>query len=167
MKKDNLISKIALGLAGITLLGGCSVIDSNRSLYEINRGGKALPLQTQLSTVDTYQKNLFRNYMEAADDTIPNNSMFGGEPEVVQGRYGVVREMQKERDGDAVIGTGVLLSNVAITYGLVRVLSGDDGSSHGSGNNSNPVVDPNSKTMSSGGSNQNIIYDSFGSGWRP
>ncbi|MDA3856598.1 MAG: hypothetical protein PF569_10170 [Candidatus Woesearchaeota archaeon] len=167
------LNKGLVGLmAGITLLtSGCSVIDANRSLYEMDRKGKVLSPEKQMVAVDSYQKNLFRNYMEAADDTMPKSEgLFDRKPEVVYGRSAVVKEMQKERDGDGYIGVGVLAGNVVTTYGICRALGvcGDNGSTKTIIIDEPPVNPPvDGSTLGVGGSNSNIIYDAFSSGWNP
>ena len=132
---------VGLGLLALTSLNyGCGVVNANRSMYAPNIDGN-ITTQQRVETMDTYQKNLFRNFTEVADDVAK------GKKEVAGGMYGVVQEMQTERDKDYAIGVGVLLTNAAVTGAIIYGVTGGDESTKTRGPNG---------SMGAGSPNRNI-----------
>jgi len=140
-------------LVGISMLGigGCASngISLNNSFYGNDKN--PIKVEEMLYGVETYEKNMFRNYLEVVDDAIVvDNKKDPSQNRVskINGGYiGVVDAMKNERDKDYYIAAGIATTNAAI-LGLAIVGVVNSGSS--GGNTKSVQTGPKVGTPSSG-----------------
>lgn len=143
LEKKLLKSSVALGLA--LSLSACSTAPL-RSPYSLN-----MTDSERIIAIDTYQKNMLRNYGESVDNAL------SGEELDFKGKLGVVHQMQNERIKDYAINAGMAILNTAGTIYLINILD----SSGSTSSKKTPTIGTGSGQTNTG----NMIGgDSTGSG---
>lgn len=159
LEKKILKNSVALGLAFV--LSACSTAPL-RSPY-----GKNMKDSDRIIAMDTYQKNMMRNYGEVVDGALDGKDL------KIEGKEGVVRAMQNERMKDYGINTTMFIVNGIETGYAINSIFGNKSSSSsnqptigtGTGNNqTGTMIQSGSSGTTTIGGFGNTTTPSIGSG---